>query len=72
MSNYHEDQEDEKSLLDHAAEWDEIAKTIYPATDALRNTCKKTAESFRMEHRDGIPRCSCCLLPYDQCARRKR
>lgn len=46
-----------------AAEWDDLHVGSGAASRAKAETYKRTAESLRMEHRTGVPHCSCCLKP---------
>jgi len=61
---------DELSPLEHAEEWERIAETLVPATPFLRESCRKVAWQFRLEHETGIRHCGCCLVPCDKCRRR--
>lgn len=53
------------SLEESAAHWERLADDE-PSDSCGRERAKlyrRTAESLRMQMRDGIARCACCLLP---------
>jgi len=62
---------DDRSLLQHADEWDHVAETLTPATKFLRQTCRKVAMQFRLEHETGEKHCMCCLKPVNECCWRR-
>jgi hypothetical protein len=58
--------ERQQACLKHAAEWQKIAdeQENTPPGRERRKLYERCAESFRMEAKDGIARCVCCLQPF--------
>ena len=59
------DSDDDKSLLQHADEWDAYADTAVP--EGLKQSCRRVAKQFRLEHETGVKHCMCCLKPKGNC-----
>lgn len=45
-------------LLKAAAEWREAAKSSYTAH--MARVCERTAQALEIQHKTGVPVCSCC------------
>lgn len=45
-------------LLKAAAQWREAAKSSF--TDYMKRICERTAQALEIQHKTGVPVCSCC------------